>query len=298
MIPTSAEDLRVGIQASQDVDTPFAETSYGIVKRVQVIGEWIGQVRRQTGRSRLTILDFGCGTGDHLTFPLARLGHEVLGLDFHEASVQEARRRYALPNLSFRTDALEDLTGKGLTFDVIVCSEVLEHLREPQDLLAALRPLLRSGGGLIVTTPNGFGAFETLCRLERVLKRIGVHQLLRWVVWRTRQLTRRLRGRPVPVSPLDLLPGNETPGFLNADSPHVQFFRLGRLERLFRENGYRVVARRARTFLCGPYVDVAFLLWPWRQRLLRLNNRLADLLPFAWAADWMFLLEREEGLGS
>ena len=65
---------------------------------------------------------------------------------------------------------------------------------------------------------------------------------------------------------------------------------------MFSESGFRVVARRARTFLCGPYVDTLFRLSPGRQALFRMNNRLADLLPFSWAADWMFLLEPKEAL--
>jgi len=71
---------------------------------------------------------------------------------------------------------------------------------------------------------------------------------------------------------------------------------LRTIERLFSDTGFRVVARRARTLLCGPYVDVAFRLSPRRQALFRVNNRLADVLPFSWAADWMFLLERKESI--
>ena len=59
---------------------------------------------------------------------------------------------------------------------------------------------------------------------------------------------------------------------------------------LFAGAGFGVAARRARTVLCGPYVDVAFVLWPWPEALYRWNNCAADLLPFRAAADWMFLL--------
>ncbi len=277
-------------------DKPFPETQYGIVKRIQVIEEWVRAVEQQMGKSGLTILDYGCGTGDHVTFPLARAGNEVLGIDIHKPSILEARRKYALPNLSFRSGVLQDLEDEGLSFDVVVCSEVLEHLHNPSEFLTGVRRLLRPGGGLIITTPNGYGSFEMLCRVERGLKMVGVHQLLRWILWRGRQFSRRMMGLPVPSHPLEMVPGGQDTGFLNQDSNHVQFFRLRTIERLFSDTGFRVVARRARTLLCGPYVDVAFRLSPRRQALFRVNNRLADLLPFKWAADWMFLLERKEGV--
>jgi len=73
-------------------DAPFLETQYGIVKRLHVIEEWVHQVKERAGKDVLTILDYGCGTGDHVTFPLARAGHGVLGIDIHESSVLEARR--------------------------------------------------------------------------------------------------------------------------------------------------------------------------------------------------------------
>ena len=68
-------------------------------------------------------------------------------------------------------------------------------------------------------------------------------------------------------------------GFLNMDSTHVQFFRVRRLEMMFLQCGFTVLERRARTLLCGPYVDLLFRLAPFAQALCRANNRLADALP-------------------
>ena len=261
---------------------PFAETEYGIVKRLVVVERWMRRIEESLGQSPLSVLDYGCGTGDHLTYPLALTGHDVLGVDIHELSIVEGRRRYALPNLAFRSGTVDDLLAEGLTFDAAICSEVLEHLHDPRDFLVKLRRLVRAGGAAIITTPNGYGSFEMLRRLEAILNRVGVHQALRRFVAAGRALGRRVRGSE--ASPCS--------GFLDYHSVHVQFFRLKRLESLFRQSGFQVVERRARTLLCGPYIDVAFRLVPWRQPIFRLNNRLADLLPFAWAADWMFLLEQ------
>lgn len=266
----------------------FPETSYGIVKRLQTIEAWTAEVAQRLGTPSLSILDFGCGTGDHVTYPLACLGHRLLGVDMHEPSVQEAQRRYPLPNLVFRTGHLESLIREGLRFDLIVCSEVLEHLHQPLDGLRLMRQLLKPNGALIITTPNGYGSYEMLCRLQRGLTRLGIDQVAR----RSVHAWRRKRTRADD----NAAPGESScstceAGFLNFESGHVQFFRERHLLEAFEAGGFRVTERRARTFLCGPYIDVLLRLPPFRRTLYRVNNRVADLLPFAWSADWMFLLE-------
>ncbi len=269
----------------------FPETSYGIVKRLETIEAWTAAVAKRLRKSSLSILDYGCGTGDHVTYPLACRGHGVLGVDMHEPSIQEAQRRYPLPNLVFRIGHLESLIQEHLTFDLIVCSEVLEHLHEPLDCLGIMQQLLNSGGALVITTPNGYGSYELFCRLQRGLTRIGIDQIARGVV----HARRRARARSIEAAPpVKTSPSHDQVGFLNFESGHVQFFRVRRLMQLFDAGGFRVAERRARTFLCGPYIDVLLRLPPFRQVLYRINNRVADVLPFAWSADWMFLLEPTE----
>jgi len=272
----------------------FEETSYGIVKRLRTVERWAVRVANELDKPALSILDFGCGTGDHLTEPLASLGHRVLGVDCHEASIVEAQRRYVRPNLSFRLAELETLVHEGMLFDMIVCSEVLEHLYDPAKFLMNLRRLMAEGGGLIITTPNGYGAFEWLSSLERGLNRVGIHGMLRntyRVFWKSRGGYGAAKDRSDGG-------GIQQPiGFLNVDSRHVQFFTLGALNLHFAQARLRVVEKRARTLLCGPYVDILFRWLSWWGGVYRLNNSLADMLPMSWAADWMFLLQSDEQSG-
>jgi 2-polyprenyl-3-methyl-5-hydroxy-6-metoxy-1,4-benzoquinol methylase len=257
------------------------------VKRLRAIERWAALVTQWRETAVLSILDYGCGTGDHVTYPMACLGHRVLGVDFHAASVDEARRRYRLPNLSFRVADTYTLIQEGAIFDLVICSEVLEHVHEPLSFLRSVRRLVAGGGGTIITTPNGYGSFEWLSALERICDRLGVNRLLRRP-WRAFQ--RRPAYEPMALSG----DGKPSIGFLNMDSTHVQFFRLAELESLFARSGFRVIERQARTLLCGPYADVVMHLLPWREHLYRLNNHAADRLPLKWAADWMYLLRPEE----
>ena len=275
------------------MDVP-AENSYGVAKRFHVVESWVRDVASRLGKSRLDILDYGCGTGDHLTAPLAALGHTVLGVDLHRESIAAAEQRFGIASLKFRTGDLDILLGEQCSYDVVICSEVLEHVDDPEGFLAKLRALTRADGAVIITTPNGYGSFEILCTSARWMKRLGLHQALRSGLLKYRQASAWLRAAPSPSRPLDHLATNDDRGFLNVDSGHVQFFSVARLEGLFQRAGLRIVARRARTLLCGPYVDAMLALCPWRSALFRWNNRAADVLPFRVAADWMFLLRRAQ----
>jgi SAM-dependent methyltransferase len=95
----------------------------------------------------LRIADVGCGRG-WLTQLLSRFG-EVTGFD---RSTIEAKKRY--PSLRFVECDILRLPSD--TFDVAVCSEVIEHVRteEQPKLVESLFSILRQGGTLIMTTPN------------------------------------------------------------------------------------------------------------------------------------------------
>jgi 2-polyprenyl-3-methyl-5-hydroxy-6-metoxy-1,4-benzoquinol methylase len=97
------------------------------------------------------VLDVGCSTG-YLAERLQQRGATVVGLDMDERSAELARR--------FCTDVLVgdietmELPFESGSFDAILCGDLIEHLRDPQALLARLRPLLRPGGRLVLSTPN------------------------------------------------------------------------------------------------------------------------------------------------
>ena len=252
----------------------FPEDSYGSVKRVAVFWEWSQPLREKRG-GPLSILDFGCGTGRGVSFPFARAGDVVHGVDEHALAIEHARRHPVSPNLTFGTETADDLRERNARFDVIVCSEVLEHLPDPARCLRDLRGLIVDDGLLFVTVPNGGGAYEVLTSVKKTLDRLGVNRLLDDV----RGLAKRVAGRaPHPAAD----GADDAPFFEHGG--HVQFFRLPRLRALFAETGWDLLETRGRTLLCGPYADF----WVAWLSLHTLNNALADRLPPRLAADWMF----------
>ncbi len=110
------------------------------------------------------ILDVGCGQGDlavelRLRYPDA----EVRGIDYSQYGVDIARTK--VPGARFEQRDLlepgEPEPGMGHWATHAVCSEVLEHVDEPERLLVSSRAYLAPGCRLVVTVPGGpMSAFD------------------------------------------------------------------------------------------------------------------------------------------
>ncbi|GIL50985.1 hypothetical protein Vafri_7061 [Volvox africanus] len=118
----------------------------------------------------LRVLDVGCG-GGILSEALARLGAEVHGIDVTRENVEVARMHARTdPRVAARVRydviSAEDLAASGVVpYDVVIASEVLEHVSRPHQLLPVLAALMAApapaggtsghgGGAMIVSTLN------------------------------------------------------------------------------------------------------------------------------------------------
>jgi glycosyltransferase involved in cell wall biosynthesis len=95
------------------------------------------------------VLDLGCSAG-WLSERMRQLGHYVVGVDVNDHDGVKSRTD------EFYTADLDDGVPASLNdqFDVIVCGDVLEHVRRPADLLNELGTRLNRGGRLIASVPN------------------------------------------------------------------------------------------------------------------------------------------------
>lgn len=101
----------------------------------------------------LRVLDLGCGGGYNGAL-LKRAGaREVVGVELHAGTAAQARKR--LDAVVQGDLAHLDLAQLGdEPFDVILASDVLEHLAEPEAVLARALTRLRPGGAVVVSLPN------------------------------------------------------------------------------------------------------------------------------------------------
>jgi SAM-dependent methyltransferase len=242
------------------------ETTYGDGRRLEFLRRVI-----EVARPRL-VLDIGCGTGMRVTRPLAEDFPTIrfVGTDPDRTSIAWANdNNRDLENLSFVClgNALPDER-----FDLVIASEVIEHVAEPVKFLRDIHGRLSEKGRIVLTLPNGYGPFEFMALIECVLHMSGIQMVLR-------RLKYLLRGRSIAVAP-------ENRDTL-AISPHVNFFSFREIVCLFNEAGFRVAQAVNRSILCGYILDDLIS----SPHLIALNARLADHMPTWCVSDWMFELE-------
>jgi methionine biosynthesis protein MetW len=161
-------------------------------------------------------LDVGCGDGRKSGLWLAEHAGSYVGVDISEAAV-EAGRSFGLD--CRQIDDASELPFADGSFDVVVCTEVLEHLFAPQETVGEIRRVLRPAGTLIVTVPN----------VAYWRKRLELALLGRW-------------------DPLGDALSVERPW----RDPHLRFFTRPTLKRLLVLSGFESVRVRGRegAFLC------------------------------------------------
>jgi SAM-dependent methyltransferase len=99
------------------------------------------------------VLDAGCGTGYGSELLASQGAAEVLGVDVDADAIDSASRSDSR-RATFAVADLRELPADLGEFDVVVCFEVLEHIAEPEAALDRLAAVLRTGGILVVSSPN------------------------------------------------------------------------------------------------------------------------------------------------
>lgn len=99
------------------------------------------------------VLDIGCGNGWWLG-QFQQRGCTVVGVDASEEGIAIARRTYP-DGRFYQTLAGEDLLERidEAPFDLVLSTEVVEHVYSPQEWAAGCLAALRPGGRLICSTP-------------------------------------------------------------------------------------------------------------------------------------------------
>jgi SAM-dependent methyltransferase len=240
------------------------ENAYGVRKRFEFVAEIIRQ------RQPAEVLDVGCGSGMMLTRPLAEAfpRSRFVGVDSDPGSIRFANSAAAPANLEF---LLPEALAPDRQFDLVVASEVIEHVESPVEFLQLLAGRLKADGRLLLTLPNGYGPFEVATLMETALARSGILPLL------LRLRRSRADAAPRAADTVDTL----------AFSPHINFFSFRVIREVIRGAGLRELAYRPRTWLCGFGFDSLLR----TAALLRWNADIAERLPPWTVSDWMFVLD-------
>ena len=123
----------------------------------------------------LSLVDIGCG-GGVLSEPLARLGAQVTGLDPAPTNIAVARAHCEREGLSidYRQETIESVVARGMSFDVVLAMEVVEHVADVDAFVSACCAAVKPGGLLVMATLN-----RTL--KSYALAIVGAEYVLRWL---------------------------------------------------------------------------------------------------------------------
>lgn len=102
------------------------------------------------------IIDLGCGVGT-IDFYLASKGNLVTGLDISLKAIKKARKSAKALNYenvcNFKQVDLNKDFNLSSKFDVIICSEVLEHIENDMELVNKIKFIAEKGGLVIFSVP-------------------------------------------------------------------------------------------------------------------------------------------------
>lgn len=145
---------------------------------------------------RTSILDIGCGKA-LLDIELVKKGHSITAIDVSKNAIEfamhEAKRQKVHQKIKFYNKQFEDFKLKN-KFDIIICSEVLEHIKDDNKFIKKIYKHLKRNGYLILSVPydpkqwnrgdTASGHFRRYMvnDLNILLKRNGF-RMLSWVVW-------------------------------------------------------------------------------------------------------------------
>jgi ubiquinone biosynthesis O-methyltransferase len=110
-----------------------------------IVGDWRNK----------SVLDLGCG-GGFMAEPLARQGAYVIGVDPSVPAITMATRHAKMSGLSidYRVGTGEHLPVAEGAVDIVLCVDVLEHVRDLDAVISEIRRVLKPGGLFLFDTIN------------------------------------------------------------------------------------------------------------------------------------------------
>jgi ubiquinone biosynthesis O-methyltransferase len=106
-----------------------------------------------TDLSNLELLDIGCA-GGFTSFVLSEKFRKVIAIDIDNSAIEFAKNNFSKDNITYQINNSMYLDFKQESFDVIICSQVYEHVPDSRILMDKIYQLLKPGGICYFAAPN------------------------------------------------------------------------------------------------------------------------------------------------
>jgi len=249
----------------------YAGTRYTFTRRMEVISQIFPELDPE-----FRILEIGCGAG-LLCFKLAQMTKAVVGIDISFFVLDFANRvkeYLQYENVSFQIGDAENLTFQDRVFDLVVCSEVLEHLISPGKALSEIRRVVKDTGMIILTTPSAISLSNISMSILRIFNRHIESEKNIYFDKKTYFAIKRRESSKLP----EFL---KTPGVLH-DETFIRVherFQYHALITMFHNTGFDVEQAVGAIFAFPPHYQIFYrycpaVVLPFIRGLERLLNRL------------------------
>jgi len=129
--------------------------SYHLLKRNSFIlaryNNVVSLVEKNTSLKGKTVLDVGCGDGV-LSYLLSKKGLTVSGVDYTSDAVEFAKEK-TQGNIEFKVGNVYEIPWADNSFDVVVSSDVIEHLDDVDKYIGEIKRVLKKDGICVLSTP-------------------------------------------------------------------------------------------------------------------------------------------------
>jgi 2-polyprenyl-6-hydroxyphenyl methylase/3-demethylubiquinone-9 3-methyltransferase len=138
-----------------DLEIGGSRRDLGYSYQYQIRREWSLRSIQELVPVGGTILDVAGGSGN-FALPLSEMGYHVTWNDLRSELAGFVKLKYEFGEVEFASGNIFDFAVKWAgRFDGILAAEIIEHVAHPDNFLVCLASMLKPGGWLFLTTPNG-----------------------------------------------------------------------------------------------------------------------------------------------
>lgn len=119
----------------------------------KVRSPWVAQELNKRWKTPISFLDIGCGAG-FLTNDLAKLGHQVTGIDISHKSLEVAKQHDEGKRVNYLHGNAYHLPFNNASFDAVSAMDILEHVENPKNLIQEAARVLKPKGLFFFHTFN------------------------------------------------------------------------------------------------------------------------------------------------
>ena len=183
--------------------------------------DWINSAIEEYSQGKVSAsLEVGPGAGGYLP-TLAKVSENLVAADIEKAYLDNAQNLQSqYSNLAL---AIDDITATQLDsekFDLILCTEVVEHIKDSLNALKGLHKILKPEGHVILSTPQRYSPLEQTAKIAFLP---GIVQLVRWIY-----------NEPI------------------IEMGHINLLTEGQLLKQIEQTGFSIVKR----YKCGLYIPL------------------------------------------